>query len=136
MKTTGVRIAAVLFAVAAAVAGVAGTASAQPVTALSQDAYSDLMIDGHFVARTKFTAYGDSFTITKKSNYHDGVPYVEYAYIKVNGQAQTGTHYGVATVGVPVKYDHNFGENRAVKFRTCISEAWFDDCDDWQTGYA
>src|SRR5688572_22492760 len=101
MKTIGTRVAAVVLAVLAA-ATTTGTASADTVAVLSQDAYSDLMIDGHFVARTKFTALGDSFTITKKSNYHTGVPYVEYAYIKINGQAQTGTHYGVAEVGVPV----------------------------------
>ncbi|WP_434452003.1 hypothetical protein [Lentzea sp. E54] len=135
MKTIGVRVAAVAFALAAAAVG-AGTASASPVSTLSQDEVSDLVIDGHLVARTEFKAYGDSFTVTKMSNYHSGVPYVEYAYIKKNGQAQHGTHRGSAEVGVRVKFDHNFGENRAVKFRTCIEEAWFDDCDEWRTGYA
>ncbi|WP_434452002.1 hypothetical protein [Lentzea sp. E54] len=137
MSSSGIRVATVVLAALAAAGGVvAGTASASPVSTFSQDANSDLMINNRFVARTEFKSYGDSFTVTKKSNYHDGVPYVEYEYIKINGQLQTGVHYGSAEVGVRVKFDHNFGENRAVKFRTCISEAWLDDCDEWRTGYA
>ncbi|MEU0840219.1 hypothetical protein ABZ370_12220 [Streptomyces sp. NPDC005962] len=111
-------------------------AAASAAPAAGHDAYSDLMVDGKFVARTYFNAGEDSFTITKKSNYGNR-PYAEYRYTKINGDEQTGTHWGVAALNNPITFDHNFGKNRAVHFRTCVQVDFaIDDCDDWETGYA
>jgi hypothetical protein len=105
--------------------------------ALGHDAYADLMEGGEFVARGYFQANGDKFVLTKKSNRsYPGRMYLEYKYIKINGQLQEGTHHGVSAVGVPVTFDHNFGEGRKVVFRVCVEDFGFDPCSDWETGYA
>ncbi|MCM2388290.1 hypothetical protein [Streptomyces albipurpureus] len=95
------------------------------------------MEGGEFVARGYFKASGDKFILTKKSNQtYSGRTYLEYKYIKINGQLQEGTHHGVSAVGVPVTFDHNFGEGRAVKFRICVEDSFWDPCSEWETGYA
>ncbi|WP_405984261.1 hypothetical protein [Streptomyces sp. NBC_00872] len=42
----------------------------------------------------------------------------------------------LSQVGIPVDFNHNFGEGRKVELRVCVEDAWFDPCSDWETGYA
>ncbi|MFF9870427.1 hypothetical protein ACF1G0_34510 [Streptomyces sp. NPDC013953] len=138
MLTTGAATAALLGGLAAVPAAASSHASASSTAGvLGHDAYADLMEGGEFVARGYFQASGDKFILTKKSNQtYSGRTYLEYKYIKVNGQPQEGTHHGVSAVGVPVTFDHNFGEGRKVVFRICVEDIFQDPCSDWETGYA
>lgn len=138
MLTIGAAAVALIGGLAVVPAAASSNASASStVGALGNDAYADLVEGGEFVARGYFQASGDKFILTKKSNQtYPGRTYLEYKYIKVNGQLQEGTHHGVSTVGVPVTFDHNFGEGRAVAFRVCVEDSFWDPCSDWATGYA
>lgn len=138
MLTIGAAAAALVGGLAVVPAAANSHTSASTTAAvLGNDAYADLMEGGEFVARGHFKASGDQFILTKKSNRtYPGRTYLEYKYIKINGQLQEGTHYGVSAVGVPVTFTHNFGERRAVKLRICVEDSFWDPCSDWETGYA
>ncbi|MFE4832073.1 hypothetical protein [Streptomyces sp. NPDC056672] len=138
MLTIGAAIAAFLGGLAAAPASADSNASASSATILaSHDAYADLYEGSEWVARVHFDAAGDHFILTKKSNRtYSGRAYMEWEYTTVAGNFRTGRHNRLSQVGIPVDFNHNFGEGRKVELRVCVEDAWFDPCSDWETGYA
>lgn len=94
------------------------------------------------LAEARFESLGDAFTLTKRADHGSRV-YAEYKYVRTDGTLQTGTHWGPGDVGTAARFDHDFGENRAVEFRVCVEiEYAADRCsgtdqgENWTKGHA
>lgn len=145
MNSTIRRAAVPVTAVAATIALTPATAAAgQQTTATSQDATARVYAEDEdrILASAFFDSGGDNFRLTKRDSYGNRA-YMEYKYIRKDGTAKEGSHWGVSTVDKTVVFNHNFGEGRKVAFRVCVQVDYeFDPCsgsDDganWTVGYA
>ncbi|MEV6302922.1 hypothetical protein AB0M02_26140 [Actinoplanes sp. NPDC051861] len=95
--------------------------------------------DSRALAQARFVAAGDSFTLVKLAGAGRRV-FVEYRYVRKDGSLQTGTHWGPDAVGGTARFDHDFGEGRAVEFRVCVEAAGLcsgtDEGENWTKGHA
>ncbi|MFC7529831.1 hypothetical protein [Actinoplanes sp. GCM10030250] len=115
-----------------------GAASAKGLDALAS-VYDE---NSRVLAEARFASAGDTFTLIKLAD-HGSQVYAEYKYVRKDGTLQTGTHRGPALVGVPARFDHDFGEGRAVEFRVCVATGYgsglcsgTDQGENWTKAYA
>jgi hypothetical protein len=142
----------IAMAVVTTLTPVAAAASGGPVhhsmafgrVALGKDATARVYTEDEdrILASAFFDSDGDNFRLTKRDSYGNRA-YMEYKYIRKDGTAQEGSHWGLSTVDKTVVFNHNFGEGRKVAFRVCVQvDLGFDPCsgdDDganWAVGYA
>ena len=86
---------------------------------------------------SRFISYGDKFE--NCDTEPDGlIAYVAFEYVRIDGSLQTGSHYNPGSSGDCTQWNHNFGEGRTVRFRSCVDQpAWLTDtCDRWRSGVA
>ncbi|WP_406070447.1 hypothetical protein [Micromonospora sp. NBC_01638] len=115
---------------------VVAAAAAATILVTGSSAYADASssVAGSW---SRFISYGDKFENCDTAE--DGlISYVAYEYVRIDGSLQTGSHYNPGSNGDCSQWDHNFGEGRTVRFRSCVDQpAWFaDTCDKWRTGVA
>jgi hypothetical protein len=109
------------------------TAVAGSATAARAGKDAESTIEGSY---THFISVGDKF-YNCDTDYDFFQSYVEYVYIRKDGSVQRGQHFNAGNEGDCATWDHDFGEGRAVQFRSCVNvPVGIDPCDNWRQGIA